>query len=641
MFGGGGAAAGLTAPTSVPPPPGIGGSPDIAKYRVYNRDWGDQKRLDLVTQPEAYLTWRDRALGHLCKDRPELRRLLLWAERQEEEISASALAQAAEEHGLQEGRAGAELVGFTLFEGLKYTLSDSLLGRARLCSENGFELWRRLHTEWEGCAPQVRHAKAQRYQDPQRCANVAQLWDALPKWLQLGVELEAAAFQVPEWLKCTALEKLLPQELLEAVVSRPTELDTFAKRLSFVKAQMGHARGVSQAKLVATGRRGKEEDVHMGALSPETGDTTSGLTWNLHSELQRCSQSGDWAGVSALGYALQALGKGQGKGKGKGKGFEKGGGKGFPWGVKGPPSKGAGKGGGKAGTGGFEGYCYYCGAYGHRKSACPQLDKEMAARRPTKGAGKGLYATEEEEEGAAAEGTDSSQEWGALAEGEDQWWMGSLNSVSKPAPECCSCRRPGPCAAQRRSFGRPSYYAALLGHEREEECDYHEDCDVLALVREEEPGSHAADKAVYAVSGTKGRLVEAVVDSGAEESVAPPGLFPGKVGPSPMSRAGKRYKAANGSRIPNLGQQRVDFTSGEGHRCGMPFQVAEVERPLVAVSQLAAAGNTVLLEKDSGVIRHVKSGREIKLQRRGGVYIMRMYLQGQGDAPAGFTRPGR
>ena len=48
---------------------------------IQNRDWGDNKRLDLVVIPEVYTTWRDRALGHLAKDRPDVRRLLLWAER--------------------------------------------------------------------------------------------------------------------------------------------------------------------------------------------------------------------------------------------------------------------------------------------------------------------------------------------------------------------------------------------------------------------------------------------------------------------------------------------------------------------------------------------------------------------------------
>ena len=141
-------------------------------------------------------------------------------------------------------------------------------------------------------------------------------------------------------------------------------------------------------------------------------------------------------------------------------------------------------------------------------------------------------------------------------------------------------------------------------------------------------------------------MVEAVIDSGAEESVAPPGLFPGRVVPSAMSRAGGKYRAANDARIPNLGQLRVSFATREGHRCGLPFQIAAVERPLIAVSQLAAAGNTVTLLKDHGTVRHDATGRELRLQRKGGVYTLLMHLpaaQGaeQRTTPAGFTRPGK
>ena len=89
------------------------------------------------------------------------------------------------------------------------------------------------------------------------------------------------------------------------------------------------------------------------------------------------------------------------------------------------------------------------------------------------------------------------------------------------------------------------------------------------------------------------RTVTAVVDSGAEETVAPPGLFPGKVEASPMQRAGGRYRAANGARIPNLGQQLASFKTPEGHGCSLRFQIAGVERLLISVSQLARTGHRV------------------------------------------------
>ena len=134
-------------------------------------------------------------------------------------------------------------------------------------------------------------------------------------------------------------------------------------------------------------------------------------------------------------------------------------------------------------------------------------------------------------------------------------------------------------------------------------------------------------------AGPGEKVIEVVVDSGAVQSVAPKGLFPGTVEPSAMSRAGRTYRAANGSPIRNFGQVRVPFVSPEGHRCSFPFQVAEVEHALLSVSHLAAAGNKVELHDKGGLITNVASGRTMALMRRGNVYVLRMTV-------SGFPRPG-
>ena len=95
-------------------------------------------------------------------------------------------------------------------------------------------------------------------------------------------------------------------------------------------------------------------------------------------------------------------------------------------------------------------------------------------------------------------------------------------------------------------------------------------------------------------------MVEAVIDSGAVDSVAPPGTFEGTLRPSAMSKGGKKYRGPDGSPIPNMGQIDVSFKTDEGHKCAMTWQVAEIERPLIAVSHLSASGNKVTLEKDGG-----------------------------------------
>jgi hypothetical protein len=121
--------------------------------------------------------------------------------------------------------------------------------------------------------------------------------------------------------------------------------------------------------------------------------------------------------------------------------------------------------------------------------------------------------------------------------------------------------------------------------------------------------------------------------------VAPPGFFPGHMAPSPWSKAGRGYRAANGTSIKNLGQIAVRFATIEGDKCSIPFQVAEVDQPLLSVAHLTAAGNRVELGHTDGRIVHITSGRSIALERRGGVYIMKMVLAGAA-APAPFRRQG-
>ena len=142
--------------------------------------------------------------------------------------------------------------------------------------------------------------------------------------------------------------------------------------------------------------------------------------------------------------------------------------------------------------------------------------------------------------------------------------------------------------------------------------------------------------AVQAV-GKPGRMVVmAAVDSGAEESVCPRGVFMEPMVPSAMSQAGLGYRAANGSPIKNYGQQKVQFATAEGHRCNIPFQVADVERPLISTYSLAQAGNVVEFSEAGGSILHVKTGQRIALVRKGAMYFLPMYVDAV-QAP-GFPR---
>ena len=97
-----------------------------------------------------------------------------------------------------------------------------------------------LHTEWEGAAPQVTTAKASRFQDPVRCTDDMKLWEELPKWEQLGAEVMAGGYPLPEWVKASALNKLVPTAMLKLIVGDP-KLEKWEAKITWVKAQLEYA----------------------------------------------------------------------------------------------------------------------------------------------------------------------------------------------------------------------------------------------------------------------------------------------------------------------------------------------------------------------------------------------------------------
>lgn len=123
--------------------------------------------------------------------------------------------------------------------------------------------------------------------------------------------------------------------------------------------------------------------------------------------------------------------------------------------------------------------------------------------------------------------------------------------------------------------------------------------------------------------------VEALLDSGAGECVCGPDHFEG----TPMCTDPKRpgasteYVTADGGRISNLGEKHVKGISEEGSRLGIKFQVANVDRPLIAVSRLTAAGHEVWFGKDGGTITNKANGRITHFRKRNNVYVMRMWVQ--------------
>ncbi len=682
-------------------PGGDGGKP--REMRLDARGWGaNQPKLDIGVPVDSFQIWKDRAMMFLSRERPDVRKLLSWAETQTKETLQDGLVAQAAHLGISD-LAGVE---YALHDGIKMTIMDTLLGRARNCIERGCELWRTLCAEWSGAAPQLQMAKARRYQDPPTCKNVQELWSRLPAWERLGEEVMLSGFVVPPWLHMTALEQLLPAPLRDALVARAScgeELKTFAARLAWVKVQMEHSRGLAQATAYAPGGgRGKDAsgDVNMYSVDDPPGlgpDAIEGMSWAL----AEAAQAGDWGLAESLQNSIYAM-------KGSKGGFRKGLGKGKPGKGAASPAAAA-KGGGTGAE--FQGACRHCGIWGHRMSECRKLTAELGKTGGSKGkaggkggpkGGKGPLAAPLAE--VAAEDA-----WaGDLLDGAIDAAAAELDELCFDSAICSVTAAPYIAAASASSLapagrtqtfavqpaGRTQTYKTFTVQPAGRTQTYKTFSGTAADHCERKPlvgpgpstcsstagnipgrvehghstqnvycrsmlaaGAHPtktqnrfaalslltddADALLGAVSGDVrgGQIVEAIVDSGAVHSVAPPGLFPGPTVPSPWSRAGRGYRAANGTGIKNLGQVSVKFATAEGDRCSIPFQVAEVEQPLLSVAHLTSAGNRVELGHASGRVVNTTTGRAIALERRGGVYIMRMYVA-DGVAPAPFRRQG-
>ena len=117
------------------------------------------------------------------------------------------------------------------------------------------------------------------------------------------------------------------------------------------------------------------------------------------------------------------------------------------------------------------------------------------------------------------------------------------------------------------------------------------------------------------------RAFVSVVDSGAAESVAPEKDLPHiATVPSPGSRAGVTYTAANGESIENEGQKEVTMITNEGQNVNVLYQVADVSRTLTSVSRVCDAGNRVIFESWGGYIQNLQTGSTTTFERKSNVY---------------------
>ena len=139
------------------------------------------------------------------------------------------------------------------------------------------------------------------------------------------------------------------------------------------------------------------------------------------------------------------------------------------------------------------------------------------------------------------------------------------------------------------------------------------------------------------------------VDSGAADNVIIFGMARGrwnKIRPSPGSRAGVRYVAADNARIKNEGEFDFHSETKEGHKESYTFQIAEVNKALMAVSYVVDTGHQAIFDQDeaTGVdisrIVHKKSGRTIQMKRERNVWTIDAFVTEDVDEASDVGRQG-
>ena len=103
------------------------------------------------------------------------------------------------------------------------------------------------------------------------------------------------------------------------------------------------------------------------------------------------------------------------------------------------------------------------------------------------------------------------------------------------------------------------------------------------------------------------------------------------------SRRGVLYEVANGERIPNLGERIfTGVTDKEGHSRTIKAQVCEVSKPLMSVSRLVKAGNSVVFSAQGSYIEDDASGERIHLEEVNGMFNLKVWVKTGAAQAAGF-----
>ena len=133
--------------------------------------------------------------------------------------------------------------------------------------------------------------------------------------------------------------------------------------------------------------------------------------------------------------------------------------------------------------------------------------------------------------------------------------------------------------------------------------------------------------------------VEVTLDSGCCKHVLPAEAIPGyNIEESPGSRRGANFIVGNGELVPNEGQAHLNLAADSGNGTEQlvrsTFQIADLTRPLMSVSQICAQGHKCVFEGEHAMVIDQGGETVCKFRKQGGLYVASMKLK----SPSPFVR---
>ena len=126
--------------------------------------------------------------------------------------------------------------------------------------------------------------------------------------------------------------------------------------------------------------------------------------------------------------------------------------------------------------------------------------------------------------------------------------------------------------------------------------------------------------------------IEFAVDSGAPETVMSEDMLMSvETKEGVAAKRGVLYEVANGVRIPNMGEKKFVGYTEEGGGREVVAQICDVNKALLSVRRMVAAGNRVVFG-DENYIESMTTGERVNLVEKDGMYVMRMWVKNE----AGF-----